>query len=287
MRASEKFSIIHAMRNIIFAVAVACVAAGCATKQAERSSIRFLHWNVSHFGDGTYSVASIPEADGMEMAAKYGKFLGSIDADIVGVAEYSENFTTNGSMKASTALFKGYEKSVGPEMGDVCNAIFFKPAKASKIDEKDVFFERHFEDTYYRAVKLNVSGVPVWFVQTHLDSNTYLSGHRTDREEQMKRLIEDFRNEPHVVIAGDFRVGVRVPGKKCFPAPEEYKVFEKAGYELANAFGTGTYPVESPLQPLDNILLKGVGVSEVRFLEADRLSDHLAISCKLSISDGE
>ena len=275
------------MRNIIFAVAVACVAAGCSTGKVERAQVHFLHWSVSHFSDGTYSVASIPESDGDKMAAKYVKFLNSVDADVVGITEYNENFTTNGSMKASTALFKGYEKSVGPAKGDVCNAIFFKSGKASKIEEKDVFFERHFEDTYYKAVKLNVSGVPVWFVQTHLDSNTYLSGHRKDREEQMKKLIEDFKDEPNVVIAGDFRVGVRVPGKRCFPAPEEYKVFEKAGYELANLFGTGTYPVESPLQPLDNILLKGVGISEVRFLEADRLSDHLAISCKLSIYGGK
>ncbi len=271
------------MRNIIFAVAVAFVAAGCATKQVERTSIRFLHWSVGHFSDGTYSVASIPESEGEKMAAKYVKFLNSVDADVVGLTEYSENFTTNGSMKASAALFKGYEKSVGPAKGDVCNAIFFKSAKASKIEDKDVFFERHFEDTYYRAVKLNVSGVPVWFVQTHLDGNTYLSGHRKDREEQMKKLIDDFRNEPNVVIAGNFRVGVRIPGKECFPAPEEYKVFEKAGYELANLFGTGTYPIESPIQPIDNIILKGVGISEVRFIEGDRLSDHLAISCKLSI----
>ena len=271
------------MRNIIFAVAVACMAAGCATNHAERASIRFMHWSVGHFSDGTYSVASIPESKGKEMAAKYVKFLNSVDADIVGIAEYSENFTTNGSMKSSTALFNGYEKSVGPAKGDVCNAIFFKPAMASKIDEKDVFFERHIEDTYYRAVKLSVSGVPVWFVQVHLDGNTYLSGHCGDRGAQMEKLIKDFNDEPNVVIAGNFRVGVRVPGKECFPAPEEYKVFETAGYELANLFGTGTYPVECPIQPVDNIILKGVGISEVRFLEADRLSNHLAISCKLSI----
>lgn len=271
------------MRNLVLAVAVASMAAGCATNHVERAQLRFLHWNVSHFSGGAYSVASIPESQGKEMSAKFVKFIDSVGADVVGITAYSENFTTNGSMKASTALFKGYEKSVGPAKGDVCNAIFFKSAKAAKIDGKDVFFERHFEDVYYKAVKLNVSGVPVWFVQTHLDSNTYLSGHSKDREEQMKKLIEDFRDEPYVVIAGDFRVGVRVPGKRCFPAPEEYKVFEEAGFELVNLFGTGTYPVESPIQPLDNIIVKGVGISEVRFLDADHLSDHLAISCKLTI----
>ena len=103
----------------------------------------------------------------------------------------------------------------------------------------------------------------------------------------MKKLIEDFRGEPNVVIAGDFRVGVRIPGKRCFPAPEEYKVFENAGYELANLFGTATYPVDSPIQPIDNIIVKGVGISEVRFMEAGRLSDHLAISCLLTVYSKE
>ena len=271
------------MRNIVLAFAVACVAAGCATKQVERASFRFMHWSVSHFSEGGYSVASIPDSEGKAMAAKYVKFLDSVDADVVGISGYDENFTTNGSMKASTALFGGYEKAIGPAKGDVCNAIFFKTGKATKIEEKTVFFERHFEDTYYKAVKLNVSGVPIWFVQTHLDSNTYLSGHGKDREEQMKKIIADFRDEPYVVIAGDFRVGVRIPGKRCFPAPEEYKVFEKAGFELANLFGTGTYPIESPLQPIDNVIMKGLEITEVRFLEGDRLSDHLAISCKLTV----
>ncbi len=275
------------MRNIILAIAVACAMAGCATKQAARTQVRFLHWSVSHFGDGTCSVASIPENEGPAKAAKYVDFIGSVDADVVGVTEYDENFTTNGSIKAATTLFKGYEKSAGPAKGSVCNAIFYKPGVATKIDERTVFFERHFEDTYYKAVKLSVSGVPVWFVQTHLDSNTYLSGHGKDREEQMKKLIEDFRGEPNVVIAGDFRVGVRIPGKRCFPAPEEYKVFENAGYELANLFGTGTYPVDSPIQPIDNIIVKGVGISEVRFMEAGRLSDHLAISCLLTVYSKE
>ena len=271
------------MRNLVLAVAVASMAAGCATNHAERTQLRFLHWNAGHFSGGACSVASIPESQGKEMAAKFKKFIDSVDADIVGISEYSENFTTNGSIKASAVLFKGYEKSVGPVKGDVCNAIFFKSANAAKVDEKDVLFECHFEDTYYKAVKLNVSGTPVWFVQTHLDSNTYLSGHGKDREEQMKKIISDFRYEPYVVIAGDFRVGVRIPGNRCFPAPEEYKVFEEAGFELVNLFGTGTYPVESPIQPLDNIIVKGVGISEVRFLDADHLSDHLAISCKLTI----
>ena len=36
-------------------------------------------------------------------------------------------------------------------------------------------------------------------------------------------------------------------------------------------------------QPIDNVIMKGLEISEVRFLEGDRLSDHLAISCKLTV----
>lgn len=271
------------MRRILLSIAVACAAAGCATRTVERAQVRFLHWNVSHFGDGSASVATIRPGDGKAMAEKYSKFIGSVGADVVGLCSYDENFTTNGSMKSAEAVLPGYAKVVGPARGNMCNAVFYKPTALAKTDGRIVEFPMRYESAYYTAVKLEAGGVPVWFVQTHLDSHTYLSGHAKDREMQMKKLIEDFKDEPNVVIAGDFCVGIRIPGKRCFPAPEEYKVFEDAGYSLANLFGTGTYPVEHPLQPVDNIIMKGVSVSEVRFLEAERLSDHMAVSCLLTV----
>ena len=271
------------MKRIMFSIAVACAAAGCATRTVERAQIRFLHWNVGHFGDCSASVATIRPSEGKDMAAKYAKFIKSVGADVVGLCAYDENFTTNGSMKSAEAVLPGYAKVVGPSGGNMCNAVFYRPGGLVKTDERIVQFPQRYETAYYTAVRLEAGGVPVWFVQTHLDSHTYLSGHAKDREMQMRRLIEDFRDEPNVVIAGDFCVGIRIPGKKCFPAPEEYKVFEKAGYQLANLFGTGTYPVEHPLQPVDNVVMKGVSVSEVRFLEAERLSDHMAVSCLLTV----
>ena len=55
-----------------------------------------------------------------------------------------------------------------------------------------------------------------------------------------------------------------------------------AGYELVNLHGTGTYLVANPLQPVDNAIEKGLSISDVRFLGADRLSDHMALSCVLT-----
>ena len=271
------------MRNTILTLAFAFAMAGCTTQKAELAQIRFLHWNVAQFSGGGAKAATIKEADGPAMAARFRSFVDASGADVIGVTQYGENFTTNGSLKSADAVFKGYEKSVGPKKGAQCNAVFFKPGVATLAEEKDVFYAEHFEKTYYKAAKLVIKGVPVWFVQTQLDCHNYLMGHHADRANQMKELIAAFREEPNVVIAGDFRVGIRIPGGRCFPAPEEYDVFEKAGYELVNLHGTGTYPVTNPLQPVDNIIVKGLSISDVRFLEADRLSDHMALSCVLTV----
>ena len=271
------------MRNTILTLGFALAMAGCATQKAELAQVRFLHWNVAQFSGGAAKVATVKEADGPAMAARFRSFVDAVGADVVGITQYSENFTTNGSLKSADAVFAGYTKSVGPAKGAQCNALFFKPGFATPAEDKDVFYAEHFEKTYYKAVKFIVKGVPVWFVQTQLDCHNYLMGHHADRASQMKELIEAFREEPNVVIAGDFRVGIHSPGGRCFPAPEEYEVFEKAGYELVNLHGTGTYPIDNPLQPVDNIIVKGLSISGVQFLEADRLSDHLAISCTLTV----
>ena len=49
--------------------------------------------------------AGITHEDGERRAADYRAFLDRIGADVVGVCEYAEDFTTNGSLKASAAVF--------------------------------------------------------------------------------------------------------------------------------------------------------------------------------------
>lgn len=269
------------MKNLFIVLALACAMAGCATEKKVATEVKFVNWNLGHFSCGNGEASPIAEADGPKQAAKYSAFIAGFKADVFGLSEYSENFTTNGSLKTSKALFGGYAKSVGPQNGNMCNAVFFRGYPV--LERKTKLFTDRFEDAYYQAVKLDVKGTPIWFVQTHLDSHIYLEGHSKDRSNQMLQLIDDFKDEPHVVISGDFCVGIRIPGGNCFPAPEEYKVFEDAGYLLANVNGTGTYPVENPSQPVDNVIIKGLGIGEVHFTAPIGLSDHLAVSCKLLV----
>lgn len=269
------------MKNLLIGLAFACALAGCATEKKVAHEIQFTNWNLGHFSVGDAEVSPITEADGPARLAEYAAFINGFHADVFGVCEYSENFTTNGSIKASTGLFGKYTRVIGPQRGNICNAVFSRTYPV--IDRRKKFFTERYEDTYYLAVKLNVKGTPVWFVQTHLDSHIFLEGHSKDRVNQMLELIADFKDEPNVVISGDFNVGIRVPGGNCFPAPEEYKVFEDAGYLLVNVNGTGTFPAENPVQPVDNVIVKGLGLGDVHFIVPVGLSDHLALTCKLLV----
>jgi hypothetical protein len=270
------------MRKLFAGLALACAVAGCQSDQKTVvQEISFLNWNVAHYCHGESQVSTIPEDKGREMLAKFSKVIGELNADVVGICEYSENFSTNGTIKASRDLFGKYGKVVGPRQGNDRNAVFYRTG--TKLADKIQGYANRIGCPYYTAVKLDIKGTPVWFVQTQLDSHTYIEGHKEDRRLQIEQLIRDFGSEPHVVISGDFNVGVRMPGLDCFPAPEEYDPFVAAGYMLANVNGTGTYPAKNPTQPLDNVIVKGLGLSDVRFIHAGGLSTHLALVCKLQI----
>ena len=259
---------------------VGCRSVGCTT--------RFVYatWNIGHYSWGGDWKSTVRPEDGERRAADYRAFLDRIDADVVGICEYTEDFTTNGSMKASAALFGGYPgRSVGPSRSYQWNAQFWKGFGA--LERKTVdYVERH-QKVYYQATRLEIGGEDVWIVQTHLDWTTFMKGFERYRERQMQKLIDDFRDKPRVIISGDFNVGDRgangVRREKMIPAPEEYDVFVRAGYALANSNGTPTCPSDKPTQPLDNIIVKGLDISDVRFHPAGDLSDHDAVSCTLTL----
>ena len=259
---------------------VGCRSVGCTT--------RFVYatWNIGHYSWGGSWKSTVSPEDGERRAADYRAFLDRIGADVVGVCEYAEDFTTNGSMKASAALFGGYPgRSIGPSRSYQWNAQFWKGFGA--LERKTVdYVERH-QKVYYQATRLEIGGEDVWIVQTHLDWTTFMKGFERYRERQMQKLIDDFRDKPRVIISGDFNVGDRgangVRREKMIPAPEEYDVFVRAGYALANSNGTPTCPSGKPTQPLDNIIVKGLDISDVRFHPAGDLSDHDAVSCTLTL----
>lgn len=264
------------MKNLFIALAFACLAAGCASQKVAKE-VRFLSWNIGHFSRGTSNESTVSPAQALDLAQRYLVFFNQ--ADIIGLSEYSETFVSNGTRRTSAVLFKDYTKTIGPSMGKMQNAMMTRSYPV--LEHRTRFFTKNCDNAYYLAVKLDIDGTPVWFVQTHLDSRIYIQGHFKDREYQMRELLWDFKDEPNVVLSGTFNVGIRIPGSRCFPAPEEYDIFKRAGYELANVNGTGTYPTDDPVQPVDNVIVKGVRLADVHFVSPGDLSDHFALDCRL------
>lgn len=253
-------------------------------------SFRFMSWNIGHFAVGKSYKSTILEEDAEARGAAYRKHLDDIGADVVGICEYSDLFTTNGTVRASDAVFSRYpNKEIGPSHFYQWNALFW--GEYPLLEKRVVPYPEHVQHTYYVAVRLDIGGTDVWFVETHLDWDLTSEGHARDRLSQMEKLIEDFRDAPRVVMAGDFNVGTRdVDGQKLpkvIPAPEEYDIFVRAGYALANADGSPTFPSSHPRHPLDNIIVKGLRVSDTRIHPSGDLSDHNAISCLLTMETPE
>lgn len=251
-------------------------------------SFRFVSWNIGHYAYGRWKDTRVAESNAVVRAWTYNGFLNELGADVLGICEYSENFTSNGAHKASQALFGRYrEQHIGPRESWQWNAVFLNRFKV--LEKRIRHYPKHHQNTYYIAVKVDLGGNrPAWFVQTHLDWGNYLPGHEDDRNDQMRILMEDFRNEKRVVIAGDFNT------LKWFPPakkggnwwdranPEEFQKFVKAGYTLAHAGDRMTAPTHKPTMGIDNVIVKGFKMTDVVIHDCRDLSDHMAVGCTLT-----
>lgn len=276
------------MKKSIAAIVLASMSL-LAVAAEEKKSFRFTSWNIGHYAYGRWRDTRIAEGEAKEWIAKYNGFLDKLKADVVGVCEYSEDFTSNGLYRASRDIFGRYSsKCIGPQEMWQWNAVFLN-GKFKVLETRMKYYAKHRQKTYYKAVKVDLGGGrPAWFVQTHLDWGNYFPGHEQDREDQMRTLIEDFKNEPRVVIAGDFNVlkwhPPAKPGSNPWETgnPEEFQMFVKAGYTLAQSGEVMTAPTHKPNLPIDNVIVRGFRMTDVSFPDCGRLSDHLPVCCTLT-----
>lgn len=247
----------------------------------------FVHasWNVGHYDVGRDCRSHVKASDAEVRGKAYRDFLDNIGAATLGLCEYSSNFVESGYADARKNVFGRYgDGRIGPREDYQWNALLYNGL--ALVDSRIRYYPKHVQNVYYMALKLKPSdGEPIWFVQTHLDW-AFSKGHEEDRADQMRTIIEDFRNEPRVVVSGDFNVVHRWVDEKgtrhMKPAPEEYQVFAKAGYTLGNADNLPTCPADSPSFPLDNIIVRGVKISEFKVWPSWDLSDHNLVSARIT-----
>jgi len=241
-------------------------------------------WNVGHHAMGIGRRPTIPPGKDDEYLKGYRDFIA--DARVVGLCEYSAEFSTNQTLRTVDALFGGYDvKLEGSDMFPQSNSIFAKGCQLVETEERQ--YTKRKRAKYYKFARLCMDGREVCVIETHLDFDTGPDDPlREARADQMRTLIADMEKEKYVIICGDFNISKRPEDTPSHAV--EYDVFANAGYTLANRGQLMTWPsYKRPkrLQPIDNIIVKGFEMRNVQVKSSDKLSDHKMLSCELRFKD--
>ena len=267
-----------------FVIAACCFLQSCSSlsPSATNRSFTLAIWNIGRFSNGAKSYSTIDIIQNHDIVQQYNTFINkTLNPDVLVINEYNNVFYKDGNgreIHSDSLLFNSFDyKFIGPEWWK-CNAIFskFKIRNLSNFDENVYYFNAHKainddvkvskRDTYVLENIVVVRGRPIKIVSVHIDFSSKASG--VYQKAQISELIDRYKDENQVIICGDFNVG-------------KYRQFEEAGYSVANDGSFKTYPSKG--YPLDNIIYKGVTVTDVR-MYATTLSDHNPLSCRVAFN---
>ena len=243
--------------------------------------IRVCSYNIGHFSGGASADSTITASNYVAKLSAYKDTLRQIDADIMGVCEYSKIFGTNPDnqqVEAKDVLFNAFIPSlIGLQFHYSCNAIFSKSVVENASEEE---YECNQEavithttvieakDYYFIESDLYMRGEKVKLVMTHLAFDNNFPGVLQD--DQISELIARYSNEERVILMGDWNVSDF----------SEFNAFTVAGYTMAN---DGTYLTYNETRALDNIIVKGLTISNPGMITTTGLSDHYPFYCDVEL----
>ncbi|MBR4864388.1 MAG: endonuclease/exonuclease/phosphatase family protein [Oscillospiraceae bacterium] len=246
----------------------------------EGNTFTFATQNFGLWNDGvTQGVA----ADKVEArAAAWQQEMVNHDIDILVGQEWQPYLDSNKTVDANEKVFGGmypYMYGNNTSTYDGKNIISRSPllnisytAQVSNVGRR-----------YAKAYTV-IGGKTVCIINAHLSFEEDIN---TNRKEEMVELLNAAQGEKYVVIAGDFNVFT----------PDEFEIFEEAGYSLANcgAFGEwntwpnlGRNPNADVNRVLDNIIVSpGIKINNAYSYD-HRLSDHAMVVAELELlEEGE
>lgn len=241
-----------------------------------RSELTLACWNIGHFSNGKKETSTIPQESFNNKLDAYKKLVYEVLApDVICINELSPVFgeDTLGKMwLAEEVVFNGFEnRFIGEQRNYSCNAIFSKSLinnfKVNDFECGPTYSAEitYATDYYYKSADLYIDGETVKLVCLHLAPRAPKL-----RKQQMEELVAKFKEFDRVIMCGDWNAADK----------DAMNIFIKAGYTVANDGSIATYSTK--MTPLDNIVVKGLNVSDVRVVETD-LSDHYPLMCKISL----
>lgn len=241
-----------------------------------KQSIKLATWNIGHFSKGKKDYSLISPSECAKKTEEYRSFVyNSIKADILCLNEYESEFcidSISGTATAEDAIFDNYNvHRVFKQNRYICNAIFSNIGlnntrkKAYSFNKELKAQIKRIDWYYYVSSEIIIDGEKVMLICTHLISG--VDKYSRSRQDQIDELIKACEQYKRVIICGDMNT-------------RNYSKFMKAGYTLANDGSIVTFPSKS--SSLDNIMVKGLKISDVRVLKTD-LSDHYPLTCRISL----
>ena len=257
-------------------------AGGSTAAPSSPISFTFATWNLGHYSCGKTYPSNISANDLPDYVARYSAFLDKADATIIGTCEDSRFCDSAGTKSARDTIFPRYSGAALEETRPFdYNCLYW--TNAICLATGKMVFPQAADTRFYRWARLLVEGREVMVVEAHLDWNITPPGHGDDRRLQIRQLIEDFKNEPCVVIAGDFNTSLMLAdGKTEVNTPEDYEPFRQAGYTAAHWGTLATWPAEKPVLTIDNVFARGLAIDDVQVLTDPTLSDHSLLRCRLT-----
>ena len=231
-------------------------------------------WNLGHFSKGKKTHSTIDESNYQTSYNELQRVLrDSINADIVCLNEYSEEFGTDGSRHkrlTKDLFFSSYTYSeIGPLLGFSCNSIFSHlkvkntRLRLFEISKTVAVKMPRAENYYYLESDIYLNNIKVKLVCAHTTSSASALC-----QSQISELLNRYRKCERVIMCGDWNT-------------EDFSLFKNSGYVLGNDGSLKTFP--SKKYALDNIAVKGLKISDVRVVRTD-MSDHYPLVCRISLN---
>ena len=247
-------------------------------------------WNIGHFSNGKNMNTAISDGSYAAASYKYKTYINDVlGADIICLNEYSAKFTPSNN---ASNLFDAYTEVAfeGVQRNYSCNALYSKlPLSNVTVHEfacnvgVDIQYTDAVEatDYYYITGELMIGGETVTIVAAHLafDDHLYDVPPYVDTvcQDEIRELIEVFRNVDRVLILGDYNAYDY----------SYFDLFADAGYTLGNRneIPTCTGSATKDLQwSVDNMVAKGLEIRDFRG-EPTTLSDHIAVIATITLAD--
>ena len=270
--------------------------------------------NIGHFAMGASNLASWNDSknDGYPTSLdrnysiqlnRWKRLVNNLGVDILGLPEWSAIFGTHENYNVptiSSGIFSGYNLSVGKSAagGWWINSLVSKYQMTSEAD-RDLAIVSGANQAYARYATIYINEIPVKIVVTHLNwANT--QAHVASRAAEIADLVNWLKDEPHVILFGDFNTDGSVlqsaskTEAQFMAGADEFDPFIEAGFTLANhgRWGdlktcdtTGGRPdhltaanygnndpntfYNRPFCVLDNIIVKGFRMGNVKVLDTD------------------